>query len=467
MTLIPVRWLLLALVLLWGGASRGQEIQWEPVPPLPELPLPTQPSATPELQSMQLVWELVPENDSESNNNKSINIAWEAIKPSVSLQSSGSLDAPSSAHADAKSLIWVAVDENEIIKAVKEDITPEMNSIEEAHNVAYQVLEATASTFANHRALWRNERWHPQITGSIPLGFGPQGLMASIGISGIDCTANGVCTQPNSWEDYLDQIEESGEAQLEGSIGFGDAEKLLGITLTTYVEETKLPLGDRNTQGSAADANLFDEYYIGVHLSRNIGLDTAFRVGINNWIDVKKCGDSCGFPKSAYGVISQRIRIKDDQTSWFPNAYITLGAGNGEFRSLSEKFRASVNAQKKADCSTFGYLPDEPCGINTRSRAVLSAANYGQLAPIGSAALEVVSGLNLIGEWSQGNLNAGISVRPFKEIGLVFTGMWNTLLPTCDYGCTLTINNVPARIEDNLTTERAKFSFTASLDIKF
>ena len=98
---------------------------------------------------------------------------------------------------------------------------------------------------------------------------------------------------------------------------------------------------------------------------------------------------------------------------------------------------------------------------------LFSAANYGQLSPLGSIALEVHPGFNLISEWSQGNLNAGFSVRPFKDFGFVITSIWNTLIPNCDYGCDVNVNGVNASIEKNLTTERAKWAVNASLNIKF
>ena len=327
----------------------------------------------------------------------------------------------------------------------------------------------SGTTFANDRALWRDDQWHPQISNTVPIGFGPKGVMANIGISGIDCTASGICTQPEDWDDYQRQLEKLGEAQFDLSVGFGDPEKLVGATFTTSIEETQLPLGDRNTQGLETDANLLDEYYIGVHLSRNIGPDTAVRVGVKNWIDVKKCGLTCGFPKSAYGVISQRFRLNPDQNSWFPNAYLTAGMGNGEFRPLDEQVRSSIAAQRSAGCSTYGYLADKPCNSDTLRRAVLDAANYGQLTPIGAAAIEVYPGLNAIGEWSGRNLNLGFSVRPFEDFGLVFTSMWNNLLQNCDYGCKVDVPDYPegAPIPDNMTTERAVWSFRLSLDMKF
>lgn len=473
-------WLAALLLLTASGtAASAQELQWQPVPPLPALP---ENNAANTVVAKPLLWEPVPAatepptstltSTSTTPPPPPTTLVWEPVTPSDSTPSSTSIAVMPEANPTISAnagLVWEPVDSESVI--VAEEVTtppPGANSAEEAIATARAAIDQKAATFANDRALWRNERWYPQISSDVPVGFGPTGVMTTFALNAIDCTASGVCEGTSDWNNYLDQIERFGEAQFDWSLGAGDSQHLVGLVATTSFEETSIPLGDRNNQSNRSTNGLFDNYYIGLHLSRNLGIDTAVRIGVENWIDVKTCGLSCGFPKSAYGVISQRIRLKSDQSSWFANAYLTLGAGNGEFRSLEEKFRASVTAQRDAGCSTFGYLPDQPCSSDTRRRAVLSAANYGQLTPIGSAAVEVYPGVNVIGEWSQGNLNAGFSVRPFKDFGLVVTSMWNTLLPTtCDYGCTVTINGVPASIEDNLTTQRSKFSITASLGVKF
>jgi hypothetical protein len=365
--------------------------------------------------------------------------------------------------APSQTVLWQDTPPGEVITA--DDIAPQ----EETQDEPLVVIEPSGTTFANDKAIWRDEQWHPQISSMVPVGFGPKGWMLTAGIFGIDCTASGVCEQPDSWDEYQNQIESFGEAQFDLSLGMGDAEKTVGLTLTASFEETKLPFGDRNTQGLETDANIFDEYYIGAHLSRNIGPDTSVRVGIKNWIDVKQCGLSCGFPKSAYGVISQRIRMNSDQESWFPNAYLTVGVGNGEFRPLDEQVRASIAAQRAAGCQTYGYIPDKPCNTNTLRRAVLGAANYGQLTPIGAAALEIYPGFNAIGEWSGRNLNLGFSVKPFEEFGLVFTSMWNNLIANCDWGCDISVPDQKGRIPlpENMITYRPAWSFTASINLKF
>ena len=386
----------------------------------------------------KVTWTELPADDTDGTDSRQVN--WTPVKPGVAA---------------------------EIEANIENELPVEFPSGQSV--VIQKPVFPSGPTFANDKALWRDEQWHPQISSTVPVGFGPKGWMLTAGVFGIDCTASGVCEQPDSWDEYQNQIESFGEAQLDFALGMGDAEKTVGLTLTASFEETKLPFGDRNTQGLESDANIFDEYYIGAHLSRNIGPDTSVRVGIKNWIDVKQCGLDCGFPKSAYGVISQRIRLNPDQESWFPNAYLTVGVGNGEFRPLDEQVRASIAAQRAAGCQTYGYIPDKPCNNNTLRRAVLDAANYGQLTPIGAAALEIYPGFNAIGEWSGRNLNLGFSVKPFEEFGLVFTSMWNNLIANCDWGCDVDVPDYPggAPIPDNMITFRPVWSFQLSLDVKF
>lgn len=463
-----------------GTAAAAQDLQWQPVPPLPILP----DDATEDVVDKPLVWEAVPETPQQSSfvtapqsltgmassPLPSSTLVWEAVPPSDDASTNAFTarlsDQDSSGNGNSI-LVWKPVYSDDVITAEEfTTSTPVGQTTEQAIAIARNAIDQQAATFANDRALWRNERWYPQISNDVPVGFGPTGIMTTFGFKAIDCTDSGVCRGTSDWSDYRDQLSDFGEAQFDLTIGAGDSQRFFGLVATASFEETRIPLGDRNVT-SDQKKDLLDNYYIGFHITRNLGIDTAIRLGVENWIDVKTCGLSCGFPKSAYGVISQRIRLKSDQSSWFANAYLTLGAGNGEFRSVEDKFRASITAQRDAGCGTFGYRPDEPCSEDTRRSAVLSAANYGDLAPIGSAALEVYPGVNLIGEWSQGNLNAGLSVRPFSDVGFVLTGMWNTLLPNCDYGCSISVNGVQAEIDDNLTTQRSKFSFVASLDLKF
>ena len=430
--------------------GRSQAMEWDLLESEQQnisLPKVVEPEMKP---NTPLTWTV--DESSEPTTKKQNGLNWTAISETEQTETDPASNA----------IVWEQIELGDVITAdeIEQDKAP------------VEVLitnEPSGTTFANHRALYRDDQVLPQISSLVPVGFGPQGLMLTGAIYGTDCTASGICTEPQNLGEYRNQIESFGEAQWEWSLGLGNSEKLLGLTVTTVLEETQLPFGSRNTQGLETDQNFFDEYYIGLHLSRHIGPDTGVRIGVNNWLDVKECGLNCGLPKSAYGVISQRFRLKDDQNTWFPNAYLTLGVGNGEFRPLGEQVRSSIAAQRAAGCQTYGYIPDKPCTNNTLRRAVLDAANYGELTPIGAAALEVYPGFNAIGEWSGRNLNLGFSVKPFEEIGLVFTTMWNNLLQNCDYGCDIHVPDYPdpVPLPDNMITFRPVWSFHLSLDVKF
>ena len=367
-------------------------------------------------------------------------------------------------------LVWTPIERSVAIDIERK--IKEKAPIEDPDDAAVAIqlpVMPSGATFANDKAIWRDDTWHPQISGTVPIGFGPTGLMISGSFWAIDCvTGAGYCEKTSGFDEYISQVERIGEAQYNLSVGFGDVEKLAGVTITSRFEETSLPIGDRNTND---EKNIFSNFYVGAHLSRNLGPDTALKIGIDNWLDIRECTD-CGFAKSAYGVISQRFRLRDNQNSLFPNAYLTFGAGNGQFRPLDELVLDGIRKQRDADCHTPGFTPEKPCSPEALTRASLRARSYGQINPIGAIALEALPGMNLIGEWSGRNPNAGFSVRPFEEFGLVFTGMWENILPNCDYGCTVPVSGVPDGIDlktslPKALTQRPRFSFQASLELKF
>ena len=409
----------------------------------------------------------------EQSNSRSREIRWTPVKaePTTASQQPQWQELTADPdHVLPEAVVWTPVQPS-IAADIEEKIEEEAPIKDPANaSVAIQPpVMPSGPTFANDKAIWRDDTWHPQISGTVPVGFGPKGGMISGSIWGIDCvTGAGFCSKPRTWDEYLDQIEKAGDSNFNLSIGLRDAEKLFGLTITSRFEETSLALGDRNAN---EEKNIFSNFYIGAHLSRNIGPDTALKIGIDNWLDIRECVD-CGFAKSAYGVVSQRLRLRDNQNSMFPNAYVTLGLGNGQFRPLEELILDGIRKQRDEGCATPGYTPDKPCSTEALTRGSLRARSYGQLNPIGAIAIETLPGMNLIGEWSGRNLNAGFSVRPFEELGLVFTGMWENILPNCDYGCTVSVSGVPDGINlkeslPNALTERARFSFQASLELKF
>lgn len=389
--------------------------------------------------------------------------------------------------SNAGQLQWSVVDhhaENGSQPLSKPSATPQWRAVEASESIDVQaelkktdteeitVYPPSGTTFANDKALWRDDQWHPQISSLVPVGFGPQGVMLTGGLYGWDCipAPYGACQKPEDWEAYLDEIERRGESEWEGSIGFGDTEKYLGLTITGMFEETGIQLGDRNNHADENPRGLFSNYYVGMHLSKSLGPDTSARIGIKNWIDIRDEAEGEAMRgKSAYGVISQRIRLKEDQEGWLPNLYLTAGLGNGEFRSVTEKFQSTVARQRDVGCYTYGFYEGPGCTPRQLARAGARSVSYGELAPIGSIALEAYSGFNLISEWSEGNLKAGFSVRPFRDLGLVITSIWGSLLDNCDWGCTVPIKGVPggAEIPEDLTTDRIKWSFNINYNIRF
>ena len=310
--------------------------------------------------------------DTSTTSPKTVN--WEPIEGSSKIINSETQweSVPNSLPNSKKpAVIWTQVNQS-LSKEIEDNIKGERHIID-PQNALVEIqppVMPSGTTFANDKAIWRNDTWHPQISGTVPIGFGPTGLMVSTAIWGIDCvTGAGYCTKPDSFDEYLKQIENDGEAQYNLSIGFGDTEKLAGVTITTRFEETSLAIGKRNKDESK---NIFSNYYIGAHLSRSFSQDTAAKIGIDNWLDVRECVD-CGFAKSAYAVISQRFRLRENQNTFMPNLYLTLGIGNGRFRPLEELVRDGTRKQREAGCATPGFTPDKPCDQDALTRSSLRA----------------------------------------------------------------------------------------------
>ena len=427
-------------------------------------------------------WELMPAPDNKAAPQRFATVAdttklssgslqWSVISPQTTTTAdTAPLFEPAAADqtnlsSSGSELNWQPLTAEEAQKQ-QETIQAEILKAQEDIANPTTVLPPSGPTYANFRALWRDGDWLPQISNTVPIGFGPQGLMATLEYRGIDCiTGAGYCKTPTSYQDWSNTISRSGDAFFDTSIGFGDSLKAIGIVLTAVSENTNTSFGDRSGNGET----IFGNINLGLHLTKNLSPDTSIRLGIENLVREDCYGGACGLPQNAYGVLTQRIRIQDNQATWLPNAYITMGAGNGAYRPLSEQVQASIAAQRAAGCSTYGYAPKKDCSPSTRRRAVYDAASYGNLTPIGAVGVEVFRGFHLIGEWSGRNLNAGLSFRPFEELGLVITPMWENLLPNCDYGCKVSVPDYPqgAPIPSNLLTERARFSIQASVEIKF
>ena len=359
-------------------------------------------------------------------------------------------------------LAWEPVAEADIItpEQVAAEIPKEINRDKAIAN-AVLINNHSGPTYANYRALWRDGDWLPQISNTVPVGFGPQGVMASLNYRSIDCTTGaGRCSIPKNYQEWINNANTQGDAYLNATIGFGDSLNWLGIIISNTTQGTAYS-GPRSKDGFLG-GNM-----TGLHIAKAFGPDTSIRIGVENLI--RWDWPQADLEKNAYGVISQRIRLQSSDKNWFKNLYLTAGLGNGAFRPLDEQVLAQIAAQRAAGCSTYGYQPRIDCTSEKRRWAVQEANEFGTINPIGALGIEVFNGFNLITEWSGRNLNAGISIRPFPELGLIVTPMLENLLPNCDYGCRMTVpgytQGVP--IPDNGLTNRPRFSLQASIEFKF
>ena len=387
---------------------------------------------------------------------------WQTTPRPATGQNELQWDAGTASPGPANGISWEAVPAGEEIPTLKAEETRTKLD----NPVAKLPTIPSGPTYANFRALWRDGDWLPQISSLVPVGFGPKGWMFSLYARGIDCnTGKGECpgfTTYSTWQNSLDTLA---SGQIEQVIGFGDPIKAFSVVLSNSSEN----LAAQIKNGALDSSTLTHGNQTGVHLIKALGPDTSIRTGIENLI--RWDSDNVFYdPLSFYAVATQRIRINNNRSPWLQNLYLTAGIGNGDFRPIEQIFQAQTAALKQANCATYGYTPKKPCSQDSFDRAIQSGSNYGQLNAIGSLGLEVYNGINLITEWTGRNLNAGISWRPFPELGLVITPMFQSLIQNCEYpGCKVSVPDYPERVPlpSSVLTQRARLSIQASIEIKF
>ena len=445
------------VILLFAGSANSQDLQWELVPPPP--PVPTDSSSITTQQSDKLVWErVIPETnfDSPLFTSESSVLSVEETDPT---------------------LVWEPVEDDDVIVFEEEQpITIEDST--QAIQTALRTLDEESPTYASSRALLRNDRWHPQISYLIPNGYGPKGFIFDGVITGTDCTlGKGPCEPFTTFSNWQESIKNQANGSTYFNVGFGDTQSWGGILITTSAETISGAFGNRFRGGSTTlfkKTNILQGIQTGLHYSKAIGPDTSFRTGVENWIT----WDSEDFTfsdmtRNFYFVGSQRFRLKKstNESKWFRNAYLTLGVGNGEFKPIEQTFKDQTLALKNAGCATYGFSPETPCSNESFKRALRTGSDYGQINPIGAVSIEIVDGLHLLSEWSGRNLNAGLSWRPFKEVGFVITPMIESIVRNCEYpGCKVKpISNFPERVPlpDVVLTSRARLSLQASFQVQF
>ncbi|CAK6697212.1 hypothetical protein [Synechococcus sp. CBW1107] len=317
----------------------------------------------------------------------------------------------------------------------------------------------TLPTYGGFRDLYRGDRWYPSISTIVPMAFGPKGLMAGVGLSGSDCTIESKqCI--NYPTITLDSLRNAAEAVMDSYIGFGDPDRAVSVLITQLTQ---------NTIRAAQNDNFLNGNQTGFAISRNFGPNTALKIGAEGLI---RWGGSrntfADRPKSAFGVLSHRIQLNepptdpfDESVRWFPDLYLTVGAGNGQFRPLDQVISSQIQAAKDAGCWFTACSPER-----TRD-AFLKGTEWGRFYPIGSVALAVTDQLNLITEWTGRNLNVSVSWQPLREVGWTITPGIGNLIQNSDYGKNV---NIPACREcdmgDAITT-RPLFYLRSMINIRF
>ncbi len=356
------------------------------------------------------------------------------------------------------------------------DVAREVEAEEAARQQAAAELEPEPPqpTFGGFRDLYRGERWYPSISTIVPMGFGPSGFMAGIGFSGADCRPESrTCTLYSSVS--AESIREVGEAVLDGYLGFGDSSRSVGV-LITQTSGATFRASQRGT--------LFERMQTGFALSRNFGPDTALKLGAEGALPWDQQEYEQAFnievPKSAFAVISHRIRLNGDAAEglteadteadrnrnrirWFPDLYLTAGLGNGVFRPSDAVIRSQIQEVKRAGCW------NAPCSNERVRRALTQGTEWGTPYPIGAIALAITDQLNLITEWTGRNLNLSLSVQPFRNIGFTITPGIGNLVRNSDYNNGFAKDNIDCQGCDfgNAVTDRPIFYLRSMISFRF
>lgn len=150
-------------------------------------------------------------------------------------------------------------------------------------------------------------------------------------------------------------------------IGLGDAQNAVGLELS-YALETN----DRS----------FGEGGFNVKVHRHLGQDLAGAVGWNGLLNITRND----FEQSRYAVLTKVFRTQDSLNDPFSRVSLTVGVGDGQFRSNG--------AAKVGDNNINAF---------------------------GNVAVRVIRPVSFIAEWTGQDLALGLSIAPFKNIPFVIT----------------------------------------------
>lgn len=212
----------------------------------------------------------------------------------------------------------------------------------------------------------------PAISINNPTGFGAGWGDASIGI---------LINQQN-------RFTSSSDGSLSASLGLGDPEESIGLTVTLAITGLSNERGQDDNLGAGS---------IALQASRILPNNFAVSAGVINLVDWAGAADDTG--RSFYAVVSKALVFNENVQEPFSLGFVTLGVGNGVFR-LEDNFDPT----------------DELGGP--------------EFNVFGTFAVTMGSQATAIAEWTGQDLTVGLSVVPFKRIPLVTTFGLNDLTGT-------------------------------------
>lgn len=148
--------------------------------------------------------------------------------------------------------------------------------------------------------------------------------------------------------------------------GYGDADKNLGVEISYTL----------------ANNDNFGEGGFNAKLHRRFAPDWAAAVGWNGFLNIGRND----FEQSLYGVVTKVFRTQDSIDQPFSRISITMGVGDGQFRSN-------------------GAVDDGVNNINV----------------FGNVAIRIARPLSFITEWTGQDLAVGLSIAPFRNFPLTIT----------------------------------------------
>jgi hypothetical protein len=162
--------------------------------------------------------------------------------------------------------------------------------------------------------------------------------------------------------------EDSGSVGGGGiGVGLGDAKKYLGLELGYTVIDSEASFGEGGFSGK---------------LHRRFPSDISVAFGWNGFANIGRND----FEHSIYGVATKIFRITDSLDRPFSRLSLSVGVGNGQFRSNFDRDRFQNGT------NIFGNL-----------------------------SLRVIRPVSVIAEWTGQDLALGLSIAPFKNLPFVIT----------------------------------------------